>query len=72
MVTLLLVWVNYVLQIWNQLHFFTQNQDFLHGQCKKYTPEVKNLPVAFLVGISTFLDRKKNEVPESCLLLSIM
>ena len=32
------------LQISNQLLFFTKIQDFLHAQCKKSRPEVKNLP----------------------------
>jgi hypothetical protein len=34
-----------VLQIPNQLHFFTKIGDFLHGRCKKSLLDVKNLPV---------------------------
>ena len=41
-----------VLQIPNQLHFFTIMGDFLHGRCNKSLLDVKNLPVAFIVGIS--------------------
>ena len=42
-----------VLQISNQLPFFTKIGDFLHARCKKSLLDVKNLPVAFIVGIST-------------------
>ncbi len=42
-----------VLQILNQLHFFTKIGDFLHARCKKSLLDVKNLPVAFIVGINT-------------------
>ncbi len=34
-----------VLQIPNQLHFFTKIGDFLHARCKKSLLDVKNLPV---------------------------
>jgi hypothetical protein len=41
-----------ILQISNQLPFFTKIGDFLHARCKKSLLDVKNLPVAFIVGIS--------------------
>jgi hypothetical protein len=34
-----------LLQIPNQLHFFTKIGDFLHARCKKSLLDVKNLPV---------------------------
>ena len=34
-----------LLQIPNQLHFFTKIRDFLHARCKKSLIDVKNLPV---------------------------
>ena len=34
-----------ILQIPNQLHFFTKIGDFLHTRCKKSLLDVKNLPV---------------------------
>ena len=43
----------FLLQISNQLHFFTKIGDFLHARCKKSLLDVKNLPVAFIVGIYT-------------------
>jgi len=42
-----------ILQISNQLPFFTKIGVFLHARCKKSLLDVKNLPVAFIVGIST-------------------
>ena len=44
-----------MVQISNQLHFFTKIGDFLHARCKKSLLNVKNLPVAFIVGISISL-----------------
>jgi hypothetical protein len=41
------------------LNFFTKYQDFLHAPCKKFLLNVKNLTVAFAIGISWFQDRKK-------------
>ena len=41
----------YILQIPNQLHFFTKIGDFLHGRCKKSLLDVKNLPVALSLSI---------------------
>ena len=40
-----LSYVPMVLQIPNQLHFFTKIGDFLHARCKKSLLNVKNLPV---------------------------
>jgi hypothetical protein len=34
-----------VLQIPNQLHFFTKTGEFLHSRCKKSLLDVKNLPL---------------------------
>jgi hypothetical protein len=53
-----------VLQIPNQLHFFTKIGDFLHARCKKSLLDVKNLPVAFIAGISNIsLDADLNADP---------
>jgi hypothetical protein len=34
-----------IIQIPNQLHFFTKIGDFVHGRSKKSLLDVKNLPV---------------------------
>ena len=56
----------------NSIALCTKFQDFLHARCKKSLLDVKNLPAAFVVGISIFLDWKKIEVPESCLSLYVI
>ncbi len=48
-----------ILHISIQLNFRTEYRDFLHAPCKKSLLDVKNLTVAFAVGIRWFQDRKK-------------
>ncbi len=49
-----------VLHISIELNFFTKYRDFLHAPCKKSLLDVKNLTVAFTVGIIWAEGQTKN------------